>query len=102
MFFSTINNNKGGEGTSPPKKKIFYGWVVVASFALLVAVSFGIVYSFGVFFSSFEDDFGWSRAKVSTLFSLHLFLSAVLSAAQMFRLDLQELYYKIVSAVPSD
>ena len=60
-------------------KKYFYGWVIVASCTLLLATAYGISFSFSVFFSSLQDEFAWSRATTSSLFSLYLLLTGVFS-----------------------
>lgn len=60
-------------------KKNFYGWVIVASCTLLLATAYGISFSFSVFFSSLQDEFAWSRATTSSLFSLYLLLTGVFS-----------------------
>ena len=60
-------------------KKIFYGWVIVASCTLLLATAYGISFSFSVFFSSLQDEFAWSRATTSSLFSLYLLLTGLFS-----------------------
>jgi MFS family permease len=56
---------------------IFYGWVVVAVGFVTLAVAFGIWYSFSVFFLAIVKDFGWSRAAVSTIFSVFIITHAV-------------------------
>ena len=57
----------------------YYGWVIVAVGAVLLGVSFGICYSFGVFLSSLQAEFSINRATVSSIFSLYLFLVGVFS-----------------------
>ena len=68
--------NSGIKGMT---KKIFYGWVIVASCTLLLATAYGISFSFSVFFSSLQDEFAWSRATTSSLFSLYLLLTGLFS-----------------------
>ena len=58
---------------------IYYGWVIVAVGAILLGVSFGICYSFGVFLSSLQTEFSINRAAVSSIFSLYLFLVGIFS-----------------------
>lgn len=60
-------------------KRIFYGWVIVASCTLLLATAYGISFSFSVFFSSLQNEFTWNRATTSSLFSLYLLLTGVFS-----------------------
>ncbi len=54
--------------------KIFYGWYIVAAGTLLLATSFGISYSFSVYFPVLQSDFSWNRAATSGVFSLYLVL----------------------------
>lgn len=58
---------------------IYYGWVIVAVGAILLGVSFGICYSFGVFLSSLQAEFSINRATTSSIFSLYLFLVGIFS-----------------------
>jgi MFS family permease len=66
---------------TPPAHTVdgYYGWVIVAVGAILIGVSFGICYSFGVFLSSLQAAFSINRATVSSIFSLYLFLVGVFS-----------------------
>lgn len=52
------------------------GWLVVAAATLLLAVSMGIVYTFGTFLTALEYHLGWSRAGLSSVFSVCIILSA--------------------------
>ena len=56
---------------------IFYGWVVVAVGFVTLAVTFGIWYSFSVFFLALITDFNWSHAAVSTIFSVFILSHAL-------------------------
>lgn len=58
--------------------RIFYGWVVVGGAFLVLFTAYGSQYAFGVFFSALLDEFGWSRAQLSGVFSLYAFLYCVL------------------------
>ena len=57
--------------------KVFYGWIVVAGAFLVLFVAYGAQYSFGVFFSAFLQEFGWSRASLSGAFSVYAFAYCV-------------------------
>jgi len=79
MLFSLLNDGMGNKGTPTPRGRLFYGWVVVASCLVIASALFGIRYSFGVFFKSFETEFGWTRASTSALFSLYMILCIVVA-----------------------
>ena len=52
--------------------KIFYGWFVVAA-CFMVTLTLGETFwAFGVFFKPLEDEFGWSRAMLSSSYSAFL------------------------------
>jgi predicted MFS family arabinose efflux permease len=57
-----------------------YGWVVVWSCFVALAVIFGVAYSFAAFFESFAKEFDASRAEVSLVFGLSGLLYFVLGA----------------------
>ncbi len=50
----------------------FYGWVVVGVGFVTLGITFGIWYSFSVFFLAIIKDFGWSRAAGSSIFSIFI------------------------------
>ena len=47
-----------------------YGWVVVAAGVLMIFVTYGLTYSYSVFFKPLADYFQWDRASVSLIFSM--------------------------------
>lgn len=57
--------------TSPPS--LFYGWKVVAAAFIVLFTAYGAQYSFGVFFNALLQEFHWSRASLSGVFSLYAF-----------------------------
>ncbi|MFC2059212.1 MFS transporter [Chloroflexota bacterium] len=59
------------EVKSKTEKGIFYGWWIVLACAFINFYLSGVYYSgFGLFFTSFVDDFGWSYGALSLAFSL--------------------------------
>lgn len=50
--------------------RFFYGWVVVGSIFLALAISYGVYYSFSVFYVALLEEYGWSRAATAGVFSL--------------------------------
>ncbi len=55
----------------------YYGWIILIACLLLVTMSYGIRFSYGVFFKSLEQDFGWTRALTSEVFSVYMLLCAL-------------------------
>ncbi|MFC1913390.1 MFS transporter [Chloroflexota bacterium] len=61
------------------KPKFFYGYIVVLAVCLIMILTWGTLYSFGVFFKPLLNELGWSRAMTSTAFSLSMLGYGVLS-----------------------
>ena len=57
-------------------RKIFWGWFVVAGAFLLMALTYGARYSFGLFVQPLAADNGWSRSVVSLAASINLLVYA--------------------------
>lgn len=51
--------------------RFFYGWVVLACVSTVFLLTYGLQYSFGVFFTTMLPDLGWSRASLASAFSLY-------------------------------
>jgi len=62
------------------KRKVFYGWVVVACVCMILFLAFGSVYSFTTFFESFQVEFGTSRSSTSLVFAIAGFIYFSLGA----------------------
>lgn len=54
-----------------------YGWVVLFSCFMITSISYGIQYSFGVFFKSLVEEFGCTRAMLSSVFSIFMIMYGV-------------------------
>ena len=64
--------------TSGTKKGgFYYGWVVVATCLVFITVTYGIRFSFGVFFTPLEQEFGWTRALTSGVFSVYMLFGSL-------------------------
>ncbi len=66
-----VRGNNGG--------RFFYGYVIVATSAIILIVMHGSGASFGVFFTSLQDQFGWNRATISAASSIGFFLTGLFS-----------------------
>ena len=56
--------------TGGKKPKVFYGYVIVLVGFCIQVLSWGMLTTFGTFFSSFLEEFGWLRATISGAASL--------------------------------
>lgn len=55
-------------------KTTFYGWIIVGCAFLVLFLTYGVQYSFGVFLPPMLDDLGWQRASLGGAFSLYSFV----------------------------
>ena len=69
------------------KERLYYGWMVVLACLIIAIISWGIRYSYGVFFKSLEQDFGWGRALTSGLFSVYMLLCCIFAMLGGWALD---------------
>jgi MFS family permease len=51
---------------------LYYGWVIVFVSFITLGIAFGVWYSFSVFILSIINEFGWSRAAASSIFSFFI------------------------------
>ncbi len=61
------------------RRKFFYGWVIVAASTLMIAITYGMMYSYSVFFKPLADYFNWDRATVSLIYSVLLVIRGAFS-----------------------
>src|SRR5512136_332696 len=61
---------------TPKRDPFYYGWVIVAT-CFVAATSYGLFYTFGVFFKSLQAEFGWGRALTGSVHSVHLLIYAI-------------------------
>ena len=61
------------------KQRLYYGWVIVGACLMITLISYGIQYSFGVFFESLENEFNWTRTQTSGVFSAYMLLHCILA-----------------------
>jgi len=62
-----------------PPRAFAYAWVIVASCAVMIGVTYGLNYSFSVFFKPLADYFSWSRETVSLVYSVALLFRGAVS-----------------------
>jgi MFS family permease len=51
-----------------------YGWVIVAACSLMIFITYGLIYSYSVFFKPLAEYFQWDRATVSLIYSLSVII----------------------------
>ena len=56
------------------RKRIYYGWIVLAAVVFVMLGGSGIRAVFGVFIKPIEAEFGWTRAQLSGAAALSLFV----------------------------
>lgn len=62
--------------------KLFYGWyIVIACFLLCMLFAGSGFYSFSIFITPIENDFGWSRGAISFTMSIYLVVSGLMAPA---------------------
>lgn len=49
--------------------RLFHGWIIVAASFAIMSVSYGIFFSWPVFYVAILDQFGWGRAETALIFS---------------------------------
>lgn len=54
-----------------------YGWIVVAACTLMIFVTYGLIYSYGVFFKPLAEHFQWDRGAVSLIYSLAIIIRGI-------------------------
>jgi MFS family permease len=76
-----MNSTRNSTGTdvSVKQNRFFYGWIIVASCTLIMAVQWGIQYSFSIFFKPLATDFGWTRAATAGVYSAYMISAGVSS-----------------------
>jgi hypothetical protein len=67
---ASTNSDSSNIGSIPKTsgKKYFYGWTIAIVCLLLIAYTYGVRLSYGVFIKSLETDFGWTRTLSSGIF----------------------------------
>ena len=77
MLAWILGGTNSSSSSNTGRGKLYYGWVVLVACLVLLTISYGIRFSYGVFFESLERDFGWTRALTSGVFSVNMLLGAL-------------------------
>ncbi|MBW1766864.1 MAG: MFS transporter [Deltaproteobacteria bacterium] len=72
----TLPSSSHAKDINPPK--FFYGYIIVLCSFFIMLLTFGINYSFGVFFKPLVAEFGWSRGGISGAYSLNSIIAGFL------------------------
>lgn len=83
----TTKNFSSSANSETEKRRFYYGWIVLAASLVIGIIGFGTRLSFGVFFKSLEQDFGWTRAVTSGVLSLHLLLGSAFAILAGWAID---------------
>lgn len=59
--------------------RFYYGYIIVAISAIIGAIAFGNMRSFGVFLDPMIQTFGWSRGAISLTVTIQAFVTGVMS-----------------------
>jgi len=59
---------------SKTERRLFYGWIVVATSFIIYALILGSRYCFGVFFKPIGNELDLTRTAISSIFSIHMLL----------------------------
>ncbi|MFW5905886.1 MAG: MFS transporter [archaeon] len=66
---------------------VYYGWIIVGACFLIGMITWGTIWSFGVFFGYIIEEFGLSRANTSIIFSIQSIVSYTGAALLGFWID---------------
>ena len=70
------------------KNNIFYGWYIVIAGTFAMSISSGINYhGFGNLFLPLSKEFGWSRTRISSVFSLARLENGILGPIDGYLID---------------
>jgi MFS family permease len=68
-------------------RPVFRGWIVVATCFAVLAVAYGMQFSFGVFVDPITDDTGWSTTSLSLAYAIYVALYSLLSSVSGWATD---------------
>ena len=62
-----------------PKRALFFGYIVVAAAFVIATAAWGSNRSFGIFLAPMLEEFGWTRAGISGVFTVNALVMGVLA-----------------------
>lgn len=69
------------------KNRLFYGWIVVATFLIAGTTMWGIRFSYGLFFKSIATEFDLTRAATSMVLSVYMALGIIFTVVGGWAVD---------------
>ena len=87
MLSGLTGNPGSGSSSTVRKGRFYYGWIVLAACVIIIITNAGTRISLGVFFKFLEEDFGWTRAITSGVFSLVNLLTFIFAIIGGWLLD---------------
>ena len=69
------------------ERSIFWGWYVVMGVFMILSISYGARYSFGVFVKPMSIEYGWSRSVISLAASINIIVYSICAIAVGRMLD---------------
>src|SRR5436190_11463449 len=79
--------------------RVYWGWIMLFSIALMTFASSGSRFSFGVFLIPMSEDLHWGRDQLALAASLNLILAGLLRAVVGFMVDRFGAKFVLISGV---
>jgi OFA family oxalate/formate antiporter-like MFS transporter len=64
-------------GILPSFRPPFHGWVIVTASLIITTLTYGVYFSFGVFLEPLQEEFEWTRAMISLVPGLFIFVQCI-------------------------
>ena len=82
LFVTGFHIFQGGSLADPSsgintKPALFYGYIIVVVSMVIMTLTFGVNYCFGIFFSPLRAEFGWTKAITSAAYSILTLFSGI-------------------------
>lgn len=78
MVIGTVMSRQG---------RVYYGWVIAWTSFVVLTITYGVQFSFGVFRSSMAEDLGISTVQATLAFSVYVFVYSALSSLSGWATD---------------